>query len=161
MNINKEGLELIKEAESFRAKSYICPAGVPTIGWGTTKYPTGRKVTMKDKSITIGQANTYLAFDCIEIEKAIETLVKQPINENQFSALVSFAYNVGINALRNSTLLKKININPFDSSIKNEFERWNKARNPRSKKLEVLPGLEKRRKAEADLYFTPIKNVVV
>ena len=153
MNINKEGLELIKESEQFRAKPYICPAGVPTIGWGTTKYPTGRKVTMSDKPITIGQANTYLAFDCMEIEKAVETLVKHPLNENQFSALVSFAYNVGINALRNSTLLKKININPFDSSIKAEFQRWNKARNPKTKKLEVLGGLTKRREKEANLYF--------
>ena len=110
-------------------------------------------MTMSDKPITLLQAHTYLAFDCMEIEKAVETLVKQPINENQFSALVSFAYNVGINALRNSTLLKKININPFDSSIKAEFQRWNKARNPKSKKLEVLPGLEKRREKEANLYF--------
>jgi lysozyme len=81
-------------------------------------------------------------------------LLTDKVNENRFSALVSFAYNVGIGALSGSTLLKMINVSPGSPGILDEFMRWNKAKDPKTKKLRELTGLTNRRRAEADLYFS-------
>ena len=78
----------------------------------------------------------------------VKPLIKSAVNENQFSALVSFAYNVGVGALSKSTLLKKVNANHEDISIATEFAKWNKAGG------KVLKGLESRRAAESALYYT-------
>lgn len=144
--ISAKGLNLIKQFEGFLAKPYKCPAGIPTIGYGATYYPNGLKVTMSDKAITEGQASTMLMNMLRTYEKSVDSFCRDDINQNQFDALCAFAYNVGINALKNSTLLKKVNKNPQDVTIRNEFLKWNKANG------RALNGLTNRRIAEADLY---------
>ena len=156
MNINNAGLELIMKWEGFKAKPYYCPAGVPTIGYGTTVYPNGRKVAMSDVTITTEQAMSYLKFDCAKFERVVSDLVKSNINENQFSALVSFAYNLGGGALSKSTLLKKVNADPDDVTIAAEFLKYSKARV--NGVLTPLNGLFKRRNEEQLLYFLPSKK---
>jgi lysozyme len=146
--ISKRGLELIKKYEGFRAEPYKCPAGVPTIGYGATYYPDGKRVKMSDKPITEKQATDMLKVIVSGFEKAVDTYCIDSINQNQFDALVSFAYNVGSNALKNSTLLRKLNVNANDPTIRDEFMRWVKANG------RTLKGLVRRRKEEADLYFS-------
>lgn len=143
-----KGKDLIKKYEGFRAKPYICPAGVPTIGYGATYYPDGRKVTLKDSAISEVFATNLLETMLSPYEKAVDSFCRDDISQNQFDALVSFAYNLGTNALKNSTLLKKINANPSDQTIRNEFLKWVNAGGKR------LEGLVKRRTEEANLYFS-------
>ncbi len=76
-------------------------------------------------------------------------MVNKPLTTNQWSALVSFVYNIGVSAFQRSTLLKKVNANPSDPTIRDEFMKWNKANGA------VLPGLTNRRRDEANLYFKP------
>ncbi len=116
-----KGIELIKKFESFRSKPYICPAGVPTIGYGSTYYPDGKRVTMLDKSISEEEASNMLIKLLEFYEKEVDSLTRDDINQNQFDALVSFAFNVGTGNLKSSTLLKKVNVNPKDILIKNEL----------------------------------------
>lgn len=144
--IGAKGLNLIKQFEGLLLKPYKCPAGIPTIGYGATYYPSGLKVTMQDKAITEGQASTMLMNMLKTYERAVDSFCRDDINQNQFDALCAFAYNVGINALKNSTLLKKVNKNPQDVTIRNEFLKWNKANG------RALKGLTNRRIAEANLY---------
>ena len=141
------GIELIKKFEGFMSKPYKCPAGIPTIGYGATFYPNGTKVTMSDKSITIQEGTALLASMLTTFEQYVDSYCIDSINQNQFDALVSFCYNLGPNNLKSSTLLKKVNLNPKDQSIRAEFMKWNKAGG------RVLKGLTTRRTAEADLYF--------
>lgn len=147
MRTGISGLKLIKSFEGLRHKPYLCPASVPTVGYGTTVYPSGNKVKLTDKTITEAEAETYLMSDLDKFERSVCHLTTVPLTQNRFDALVSFAYNVGANALATSTLLKKLNKNPNDPTIAFEFSRWNKAAG------KVLAGLTRRRKAEADLYF--------
>ena len=142
------GIQMIKEFEGFRSKPYLDAVGVPTIGYGATHYADGRKVKMTDKPITEAEASALLAEMLKQYEKPVLDLVTSKINQNQFDALVSFTYNLGGTNFRKSTLLKKVNANPMDLTISNEFLKWNKAGN------KVLAGLTRRRRAESDLYFT-------
>lgn len=144
--IGAKGLNLIKQFEGLLLKPYKCPAGIPTIGYGATYYPSGLKVTMQDKAITEGQASTMLMNMLKTYEKAVDSFCRDDINQNQFDALCALAYNVGVNALKNSTLLKKVNKNPNDPTIRAEFLKWNKANG------RALKGLTNRRIAEANLY---------
>jgi lysozyme len=141
-----KGISLIKQFEGFSAKPYICSGGAKTIGYGATYYPNGLKVSMSDKAITEAQATTMLMNMLRTYEKSVDSFCRDDINQNQFDALVAFAYNVGVNALKNSTLLKKVNKNPQDVTIRNEFLKWNKANG------RALKGLTNRRIAEANLY---------
>ena len=148
MKLNKEGYLLITKHEGLSLKAYLCPAKIPTIGYGNTYYPDGKRLTLLDKEIT-----KEFAFDIFKeiadrFAKRVDTLVTKEINQNQFNALVSFAYNVGTGNFSSSTLLKKVNINPSDLSIKSEFLRWNKANKV------VLNGLTNRRNEEANIYFS-------
>lgn len=145
--IGAKGLVLIKQFEGYRAKPYICSGGAKTIGYGSTYYDDGKRVTMQDKPITEAQASAMLNNILVSYEKSVDSFFRDDINQNQFDALCAFAYNVGVNALRNSTLLKKINANSNDPAIRAEFLKWNKAGGKR------LKGLTNRRTAEADLYF--------
>jgi lysozyme len=138
---------MIKTFEGFRAAPYKCSAGVPTIGYGATFYPGGKKVTMTDVAITEEQAVELLANMLVSFEKYVDSYCIDTITQNQFDALVSFAYNLGPANLKSSTLLKKVNANPNDESIRLEFLKWVKAGG------KTLKGLVRRREAEADLYF--------
>jgi len=143
MKINEKGLDLIKSFEGLRLEAYLCPAGVWTIGYGHTK---GVKKGMK---ITKEKADELLMEDLQEFQKGVEKLVSMiKLTDNQFSALVSFAFNLGLRNLKDSTLLKKVSQNPNDETIRNEFMKWIYAGG------KPLEGLKRRRKHEADLYFT-------
>lgn len=139
MKTNDKGINLIKEFEGCRLKSYLCPAGVWTIGYGHTQ---GVK---PDMVITQLDAERFLRQDLKRFEDAISTLVKVSLTPNQFSALVSFVYNVGINAFKNSTLLRKLNQKDYKGAA-NELLRWDKVNG------KPLLGLTKRRIAEKDLF---------
>lgn len=143
----QKGLKLIKEFEGFRSKPYLCSAGVPTIGYGATYYPGGKKVTLNDQPITEEYAVQLLSTMLDTFEKAVDSFCRDDINQDQFDALVSFAYNLGNGSLKSSTLLKKVNANPNDPTIRDEFMKWVNAGGKK------LPGLIRRRQAEADLYF--------
>jgi len=146
-----KGIDLIKSFEGFKSKPYKCSAGVPTIGYGATFYPfTNKKVSLQDKEISELEAVELLQNMLTGYEKSVDSFCRDDINQNQFDALVSFAYNLGSNSLKTSTLLKKVNLNPNDESIKLEFMKWVKAGG------KTLKGLVRRREAEANLYFTPI-----
>jgi lysozyme len=138
---------MIKAFEGFRGTPYKCSAGVPTIGYGATFYPGGKKVTMTDAAITEEQAVELLANMLVSFEKYVDSYCVDTITQNQFDALVSFAYNLGPANLKSSTLLKKVNANPNDESIKLEFLKWVKAGG------KTLKGLVRRREAESELYF--------
>lgn len=148
MKTSKKGIELIKKYEGFRSEPYRDAVGVPTIGYGATYYPNGNKVKMTDRPITEPQATELLKVMLKSYENSVKMLVTSELNQNQFDALVSFVYNLGAGNLSKSTLLKKINTNPNDESIKTEFKRWNRAGG------KILNGLTRRRNEEADLYFS-------
>jgi lysozyme len=142
-----KGIPIIRKFEGLKLKAYICPAGVWTIGYGNTFYENGSKVQEGEK-ITLDRADKLLFFVVQKFESEVSKLVKSSINDNQLGALTSFAFNVGAGNLAKSTLLKKVNANPNDVTIRDEFMRWTKAGG------KVLNGLVTRRKAEADLYFS-------
>jgi lysozyme len=136
---NKAGIDLIKRFEGLRLRSYLCPAGVWTIGYGHTKTA---KPVMK---ITEEQAEELLHQDLIGFENAVNAMVKPKLTDNQFAALVSFAYNVGNANLRKSSVLRLINEGRLAEGAA-ALRRWNKAGG------KVLPGLIRRREAEIELF---------
>lgn len=143
MKTNNKGLDLIKNYEGLRLTGYLCPAKVPTIGYGHT----GSEVRVGMK-ISVEQAEKLLVEDIEKRERQIDNTLKVVLNPNQYAAVVSFVYNLGIGNLKTSMLLKLINGNPNDPNITAEFKKWNKAGG------KVLDGLTKRREAEAKLYFS-------
>ena len=150
MLISKNGLNLIKKFEGFSSKPYLCPANVPTIGYGNTFYEDGTKVTLQDNPITEERASELLEFIANKnFGRFVNVTVKVPINQNQFDALVSFAYNLGNGSLQQSTLLKKINDSDYIGASE-EFLKWNKSGG------KVLSGLTKRRSAEQELFLSEV-----
>jgi lysozyme len=145
MEVNKAGRDLIKKFEGCKLKAYKCPAGLWTISWGLTFYPDGTKVKEGDV-ITQQQAEDYFNAIVDDFAKKVDALIKSNVSDNNFSALVSFAYNVGMGNFQRSTLLRKVNANPKDKTILAEFKKWTRANG------EVLKGLVRRRDAEAKLY---------
>jgi lysozyme len=146
--LSQKGLDLIKSFEGLKLKPYLCPANIATLGFGNTYYPDGTKVKLTDPAITQEKAEELLKFLVVTYEKAVDSFCRDDISQSQFDALTSFAYNVGIGNLQKSTLIKKVNANPKDITIADEFMKWNKAKGT------VLKGLTRRRQAEANLYFS-------
>jgi lysozyme len=146
--LSQKGLELIKSFEGLSLVPYVCAGGINTIGYGNTYYTNGKKVSLQDPKITIVQAEELLKNSLSTYEKAVDSFCRDDISQSQFDALVSFAYNLGTGALQKSTLIKKVNVNPKDVTIADEFLKWNKAAG------KVLLGLTRRRTAEANLYFS-------
>ena len=144
-SISAAGLEFIKKFEGLRLSAYHCPAGIVTIGYGSTRYPDGRLVMISDELNSEEEATQLLLSTISIYENAVNENLSN-VNQNQFDALVSFTYNVGVQAFSESTLLEKAKINVNDLSIYDEFKRWNKASGM------VLAGLTKRRMEEANLY---------
>ena len=148
MNINPATRALIRRFEGCKLKAYQCSAKVWTIGVGNTFYEDGSAVQPGDV-ITQERADRLFVILLDQFAAQVRPLIKQPLNDNQFGALLSFAYNAGVGALRRSTLLRLVNANPSNPLIRQEFMKWTKAGG------QVLLGLQRRRTAEADLYFTP------
>jgi lysozyme len=147
MIVTNDAIALLHKYEGLVLDAYLCPAKVLTIGYGNTFYEDGSKVKIGDK---ITKARADELFNNIlenNFASPVRNLIKSKVTNNQFSALVSFAYNVGIGNLKKSTLLKMVNINPNDPAIRGQFMRWNKAGG------KELLGLTRRREAEANLYF--------
>lgn len=142
-----KGTATIRKFEGLKLQAYKCPAGIWTIGWGSTFYENGSPVREGDK-ITIDRADRLLFEMVMKFEISVRGLVKSKLNDNQIGALTSFAFNVGVGNLKRSTLLKKVNANPNDPTIRYEFMRWTRAGGKQ------LRGLVNRRVAEADLYFS-------
>ena len=141
MKTSPKGIALIKEFEGLRLKAYKCHGGIWTIGYGHT---AGVKPGMV---ITEAQAEVYLKADLIAFERYLNGL-GLTLNQNQFDALISLIYNIGIGNFQKSTLLRKARINANDNSIMDEFLRWVYS------KGRVLPGLQRRRLREMKLYFS-------
>jgi lysozyme len=139
--ISDTGLALIKRWEGCRISAYQCPAKVWTIGYGHTKTC---KPGMK---ITLAEAERLLRQDLAEFEQAVSKLVKVPLSQHQFDALVSFAFNVGSGALAKSTLLSLLNRKNYLAAAE-EFKRWTKAGNV------TLRGLVDRRQEEYELFMS-------
>lgn len=154
MRISKRGLDLIKEFEGYHTalkngdcKAYRCPAGVWTIGWGSTE---GVKEGMR---WTREEAEAALVRELATHEEAVNKYVTRDLTQEQFDALVSFSYNVGIGNLRKSTMLKILNRGD-DRSAALQLLRWNKHRDPKRGGLVESRGLTRRRKAEMDLFLS-------
>lgn len=152
MDISERGLDLIKSFEGLHKKksdgyvhAYLDPVGIPTIGWGCTKNV---KMGMKR---TEAECEKMLMKEVAQFEDAVERLVKVPLNENQFAALVSFSYNVGSGALAKSTLLRELNRGNYDT-VPSQLMRWVNAGGKK------FSGLARRRAAEAALWSEPTSD---
>lgn len=148
MNLTNEIRAKMMQWEGCRLKAYRCPAGVLTIGYGHT----GPDVK-PGMEITAPQAVALFNADVDKFARSVETaLVGVPLKQKQFDAVVSLAYNIGLGALKKSTLYRKVKANPDDPTIRAEFMKHVNARV--NGVLKPLPGLVKRRTAEADHYFS-------
>ena len=117
MHISEKGLALIRQFEGLRLSAYRCPAGIPTIGYGST---AGVKL---GQAITAERAEQLLREDVRQFEAAVSRLVKVPLTQGQFDALTSFAFNLGAKALEKSTLLRLLNAGDYSGAAA-QFERW-------------------------------------
>tara|TARA_B100001123_G_scaffold433417_1_gene558101 strand:+ start:4504 stop:4944 length:441 start_codon:yes stop_codon:yes gene_type:complete len=143
-HITKEGLELIKQFEGFEPEVYLDAAGYPTIGYG--HLIRKEEGNMYANGITEAAAEALLAKDVWSAERAVLRLIKVPLTDGQFDALVSFTFNLGSGALQRSTLRRKVNREEHNA-VPREFRRWVWAGGRK------LRGLMRRRKAEAALYL--------
>ncbi|SAL03172.1 lysozyme [Caballeronia fortuita] len=144
-------VDRIKATEELRLVGYLCPAGVPTDGWGHTgpEVRVGRQITL-----ATAQAN----FDGDLYRKAEQPIlnsVKVPLNQNQFDALVSLVFNIGAGNFASSTLLQKLNNRDYAGAA-GQFLVWNKVRDPHTKQLVVSNGLSARRAAEKATFETAV-----
>jgi lysozyme len=161
MQPSKNCLDIIKHYEGFYKNPYLCPAGVPTIGYGTTMYDDGKKVSLRDPAISEADATEQLQHEVNKIALTVNNAVKSKIEQHQFDALVSFAYNLGTGALKGSTLLKLINQEitsnaNWKKTITAEFQKWCRAK-VKGKSV-VLKGLLSRRTTEALLFTNNTVN---
>ena len=141
MKTSKKGIDLIKKFEGCQLSAYKCPAGVWTIGYGHTSG------VRKGMVITQNEADKFLELDLAKFEKQVTSLVKVPLKQGQFDALVSFVYNLGSGVLSTSTMLRLLNCRKYKEAA-NEFEKFVYA----DKK--ILQGLVNRRKAEKELFLS-------
>lgn len=142
-------LWLLEQFEGRKLRPYLCPAGVPTIGIGSTRHPDGRRVTLADPPITDTQARAMARADLAEaLDDVHDMLADRPCLPHQRAALALFVHNLGPGALQDSTLLRRIWSGQLDD-VPAQFDRWCKARDPRTRQLVPLLGLRRRRRAEA------------
>lgn len=142
MRLNELGYKALHEREGLKLKPYLDTKGIATIAMGNTFYENGSKVKMTDPALSKIEAEHLAKIIADRFASKVNALVKSNINQNQFNALVSLAYNIGLNGFKNSTVLRKVNINPNDKSIQDAFMMWTKN-----------PELIGRRKSEVKQYF--------
>jgi len=142
-NLDQAGINFLVVEEGMVLHPYLDSVKVPTIGVGCTYYEDGRRVTMNDPSISKDRAISLFKNVLKNYEQAVWSLTRDDINQNQFNALVSICYNIGVNGFKGSTLLRLVNQNPNDPAIVDAFRMWRKP-------AVLLP----RRNREAKLYFS-------
>lgn len=143
MKTGEKGVTLIKSFEALKLRAYLCPAGVWTIGYGHTATAKKGMVITKEAALDL------LKQDLNTAENAVNNLAKTALNQNEFDALVSFVFNVGVSAFAKSTLLKRLNAGKRDD-VPGQLARWNRANG------RVLPGLTRRRAEEAALFMSNV-----
>ncbi len=152
MNVTDEGFDLIKQFEGLRNTAYRDPVGVWTIGYGHTSMASAPEV-VAGLTISEAEAGKILARDVAQFARGVRALVRVDLSDGQFSALVSFAFNVGLGALKKSSVLTAVNARDF-AAVPRRLQLWTKAGG------HVLPGLVKRRAAEAALFASASVVVV-
>jgi lysozyme len=144
--VSDKGIDFLIKEEGMVLKPYRDSVGIPTIGIGNTYYEDGRRVQMTDKPITKERAISLFKNVLKHYETAVWSVTRDDINQNQFDAMVSLCYNIGVAGFKGSTVVKRVNKDPKDPSIRDAFKMWKNAGGK--------PILLKRREREADLYFT-------
>jgi lysozyme len=153
MKLDNKGILLIADFEGLKLKPYYATPhektkGIVTIGYGSTFYPDKTKVQITDKEITKKEAIDMLKIIADTFALKVDAVIKKEVTQNQFNALVSLAFNIGIGGFSKSTVLRLVNNNPNDGNIAKAFLMWNKQAE------KELQGLTKRRIKESSLYFT-------
>ena len=152
MQLTAEGLDLIKRFEGFRARAYRCPSGVWTIGYGHTSTAGAPEVT-STMEISLADAETILARDAAKFAEGVTAVLTAKLSGQQFSALVSFVYNVGLGNFRKSSVLAAVNAGDL-AAVPRRLQLWNRAGG------KVLAGLARRRAAEAELFLSDAPEIV-
>lgn len=147
MKLNQNGYNLIKQFEGCKLTAYQDSIGVWTIGYGSTYYEDMQKVKKGDK-VSQERANEIFEFVASRFARNVDDIITSKPTQNQFNAVVSLVYNIGLGNFQKSTLLKKLNKNPNDKTIKDEFLKWVNAGGRK------LQGLVNRRKKEAEIYYS-------
>lgn len=147
-HITLSGLQLIQHFEQFSPKSYVCPGGILTIGYGHAILPSEHFET----EINIQEAQCLLLSDLQKAEKAVQRAITISLNDGQFNALVSLTFNIGCKAFAHSTLCRVIN-NKQHHEITHQFMRWIYCKNQKSN------GLMRRRTAEAYMYHNSVFRI--
>lgn len=143
MKLNEAGYKALHQREGLRLKPYLDTRKIPTIAMGNTFYLDGKKVTMQDKPLTLEEATKLGKITADNFSDVVDKLITSKVNQNQHNALVSLAYNIGLNGFKNSTVLRLVNKNPNDPKIKEAFMLWTKNKE-----------LISRRKSEVLQYFS-------
>lgn len=155
--VNAATIALVKHFEGLYLEAYKCPADVWTIGYGHTGLRHQDGTVFAGRKITAAEAETLLQHDLDVFAPGVEKLLlprpREEMNDNQFGALVSFAFNVGLGNLGKSTLLQRVNARRYADAVP-EFLKWTRARG------KVLRGLVRRRQSEANL-FQSLPNYIV
>ena len=124
MKLDESGYSELHKREGLRTKPYLDTKGVPTISLGVTYYPNGRKVTLKDRPLTLKEAEELAKIVANDFAKFVDSKIKTKVNQNQFNACVSICYNIGKSGFESSTFLKLINIDPNDHKIASAIMMW-------------------------------------
>lgn len=151
MQLSRKGLEAIKFFEGLKLEAYEDSAGIPTIGYGTIRI-AGKPVKMGMK-ITAEQAEQYLLADVEKFVAAVNKAINVPTSQNEFDALVSETYNIGITAMQDSTFIKRHNAGNKGGCAE-AMQWWNKV-TVKGKKV-TSNGLKNRRRMEADIYLDSV-----
>lgn len=147
MILDKNGYDLIQSFEGLELKAYKDSVGIWTIGVGNIVYEDGTKVKQGD-TITKERARSLFESTACQFAFKVNKVIKKPLTQNQFNALVSLAYNIGLGAFEKSTILKLVNNNPNDANIAKEFLKWKFAGG------KEIKGLLNRRIKESSVYFS-------
>ena len=153
MKLSEQGIKLIKDFEGLRLTAYRDVAGVWTIGYGSTRYHDGKSIKPGDKLADETQASALFINTLGQYEGAVNNYVQVFLTQNQFDALVSFAYNEGTYALKASTLLKKLNEKDYQGAA-DQFLQWNKITDPQTGQKVISDTLKERRAAERKLFLS-------
>lgn len=153
--LDQKGRDFLAQEEGIKLKPYLDSKGIPTIGLGSTFYPGGTRVTLKDKPLASVQAAWELFHAVNEMFLlTVYSTTRDDINQNQFNALLSLCYNIGPGEFKGSTVLRLVNENPNNPEIGNAFRMWRYVTIEKDGKVIRIPELLPRRNREVDMYFS-------